>query len=464
MRQAVRRSRSLDVTHGTIWRQLLELCVPVFLSSLFQQSYSLVNTFIVGRFAGKMALAAIQATASLTDLTVGFSVGIGAGCSIIVSQYFGANDDKQVFASVHTAMGLALVGGLAISLLGICISGPMLALMGTPADIYAQSLTYVHVYMAAMVFSIVFNMGAALQRAVGDTRTPSLIVAATCLVNVTLDLVLVVWAGLGVLGAALSTACSLAVGAAVTLVILTRAQGPWRLYPRRIHIDAKLASDMLRCGLPLGLQSSAYSVSNIILQSSINSFGSNAIAAWGLACRIDSVVWLVSDALGTSVTTFAAQNFGAGNRRRMRKGLHTSLALTAAVIGGISATLFTLAAPLSGLFITDTNVTSMTTQMIAYISPFYVLYSLMDNISGTIRGTGESLRPMLLTVLGTCVFRMFWLFAFVPSHHSIDTVLTSYPVTWLLTGILIFIYYRYGHWAERSKARERAHLAGHATA
>jgi putative MATE family efflux protein len=419
---------------------------------------------VVGRFAGKVALAAIQATASLTDLAVGFSVGVGAGCSIIVSQYFGAGNDKQVSASVHTAMGIACIGGLAISFLGLAASGPMLTLMGTPADIYAQSLSYVRIYMVAMVFSIIFNMGAALQRAVGDTRTPSIIVAATCLVNVVLDLVLVAWAGLGVFGAALSTACSLAVGAIVTIVVLSHAKGPWHLYLRRIRIDVHLASDMLKCGLPLGLQSSAYSVSNIILQSSINSFGSDAIAAWGLACRLDAVVWLVSDALGTSVTTFAAQNFGADERKRMRKGLHTSLILTAVVIGGISVALLTLATPLASLFVTDDQVISMTTKMLVLISPFYIFYSLMDNVSGTIRGTGESLRPMLLTVLGTCVFRIIWLFAFVPAHHSIEVALTSYPVTWLLTGILMLIYYRHGHWAERSKAREKARLASHATA
>lgn len=225
MSQPRTKDRSLDVTEGVIWRQLLQLCVPIFVSSFFQQAYTLINTFIVGQFAGKAAVGGIQATMALTDLAVGFTVGVGAGCAVICGQYFGAHENERLSASVHTAMSLALVGGLFFSAAGLLAIEPILRLMGTPADLLGESLAYGRCYFGAMVFSLVMNMGAGLLRAVGDSRTPSIIVAIGCVINVSLDMVLVVGLQLEALGCGIATATALAANATMTWVALARAKG-----------------------------------------------------------------------------------------------------------------------------------------------------------------------------------------------------------------------------------------------
>lgn len=452
-------SGSLDVTEGRIDRQLLLLCVPVFFSSFFQEAYSLVNTFVVGQFAGKAALGGIQATAPLVDLAVGFSVGMGTGFAVVCSQYFGARDDERLRASVHTAMTIALVGGLAVSVLGSLLAGPILTLMGTPTDLMGESLDFVRLYFGAMVFSIVYNTGSAVQRSVGDTRSPSIIVASTCVVNIVLDLVFVAGLHMEALGAGLATALSLVWGCVVTLVRLTHVDGPWRLDVRRLGIDPGICRVMLRTGLPLGLQSSCYSVSNIITQSTINSFGSTVVTAFGLCGRIDVIIWMVSEALGVAVTTFSAQNFGARNYERMRRGLRAALCLTALVVGSLSVVLLANVRALAGFFIDDAQIAELTAQVMWYVGPFYVVYSLYDNIAGTIRGAGESLRPMLIVLTGSCLLRIVWQLVIVPLDHTLHMAMLSYPITWVTTGIAFIFYYRFGHWMDHAHERKEANLA-----
>lgn len=453
-------TRSLDVTSGPIARQLFALCWPIFMSSLFQQSYALINTLIVGRFGGKAALGGIQATMGLLDLAIGFSVGVGAGCAVIAGQYFGAGEKNKLSVSVHTAMTLAILGGAGVSVLGVLIVRPCLQLMGTPPELMAESIAFGRVYFGALMFSLVYNMGAALLRAIGDSRTPSVIIGISCGANVAFDLVFVAWLKLEALGAGIATALALALAAALTLHTLTRAQGPWQLHLHQLRIDPAICKLMIKTGLPLGIQSSVYSVSNIIAQSVVNSFGANTVTAWGLSGRIDGIIWMLTEALGVAVTTFSAQNFGARNYERMRRGLHTSLVITIALVGSMSVLLVTCIEPLAWLFVQDTEICSTTAYIVRFIGPFYVCYSIMDNISGIIRGSGESLRPMILTIVGTCIFRVIWLLAFVPFHHKLEMVLVSYPITWILTATLFFLYYHFGHWLIRGQHKNEA-LLGH---
>ena len=450
---------SLDVTRGVIWKQLLMLCVPVFFSSFFQEAYSLINTFVVGQFAGKAALGGIQATSPLVDLAVGFSVGMGTGFAVVCSQYFGAHDEERLSASVHTAMTIALVGGLAVSVLGSLFAGPILTLMGTPADLMGESLAFVRIYFGAMVFSIVYNTGSAVQRSVGDTRSPSIIVASTCVVNIVLDAVFVIGFHMEAAGAGLATALSLVWGCAVTLVRLTHVDGPWRLDLRRLRIDPGICRVMIRTGLPLGLQASCYSVSNIITQSTINSFGSTVVTAFGLCGRIDAIIWMVSEALGVAVTTFSAQNFGARDYARMRRGLKTAMCLTALVIGSLSVVFLANVRAIAGFFIDDAQIADLTAQVMWYVGPFYVVYSLYDNIGGTIRGAGESLRPMLIVLTGSCLLRIVWQLAVVPLDHTLHMAMLSYPITWITTGVAFIFYYRFGHWLDHAKDHKAANLA-----
>lgn len=449
---------SLDVTQGTIWKQLLRLFFPVFLSSFFQQAYSLVNTWVIGHYASTLALGGIQATQSLVDLVVGFSIGVGTGCAIICGQQFGAGQHERLKTSVRTAMAIAVIGGLALSAICLILLEPMLRLMQTPENLMGESLAFSRFYLGALVFSIVFNMGSAIQRSVGDTRTPAIIVAATCVVNVVLDFVFIAGMRMEAGGAGLSTALSLLFGAVVTTVKLMRVKGPWRLELRRPALDAHTAKVMIITGLPLGLQSSAYSISNIIVQATINSFDVTAIVtAWGLSGRIDGVVWMITDALGVSVTTFAAQNFGAHDQGRIRSGLKTSLLLALIIVGGAGGAVSVFAPQLAAFFVEDAEIGAYAVHMIYFIAPFYVLFSCMENISGTIRGCGESVMPMIITMTGTCLLRIAWLIVVVPQLGTLDSVLIVYPLTYVVTTVAFVMYYRRGHWLRHGeKVRERA--------
>ena len=446
-------SGSIDVTQGVIWRQLLSLCVPIFFASFFQQSYALINTFIVGQFGGKLALGGIQATMSLSELAVGFSVGLGAGCAVITGQFFGSHDDERLSRSIHTAMTIALVMGLGISILGVIFIPQVLVLMETPQDLMWEAVSYSRCYFGAMVFGLLLNMGTALLRAVGDTRASALIIASGCVINVALDLVLVAGMGLEALGCGIATAATLCINCCCVVWRLMRAKGAWRLDLRKLGIDRRIARSMISCGLPLAVQASVYSVSNIIMQSTVNTFGVDAVTGWGLSGRLDAIVWMVTEALGVAITTFSAQNFGARNYERMRQGYHTSLVITVCLVGSMSAFLVVFVEPLARLFIQDAAVTAYTARMVHFIAPFYLFYSIVDNTSGVIRGSGESFRPMLLTILGTCVFRVIWLLVVVPLHHTVETMLLVYPVTWILTAALFVAYHHFGHWLTHAERR-----------
>ena len=446
-------SASIDVTQGVIWRQLLALCVPIFFSSFFQQAYTLINTFIVGQFGGKDALGGIQATTSLTELVVGFCVGLGAGCAVCVGQFFGQGDDERLSRGVHTAMALALWLGVFVSVFGVIFIPHILMMMGTPAELFGESVVYARCYLGAMAFTLMMNMGIALLRAVGDTRGPALITAFSCIVNILLDMIFVVLLRLEALGCGIATALAIAFNCFLIMRRLARADGAWRLDVRRMRIDPDILKGMVSCGLPLGIQSAAYSISNIIVQSTINSFGADAVTGCGLASRLDVFVWLVVEALGVALTTFTAQNFGARNYERMKRGYHTSLVMTIALVGTLSLLLYVFVDPLARIFIADEGVTYYTRLMIHYVAPFYVFYSVVDNASGSIRGSGVSFQPMVLTLFGCCILRIVWLFTVVVTWHTMEMMLLVYPVTWVVTAGMFALYHHFGSWLNKAEVR-----------
>ena len=447
---------AVDVTHGVIWRQLFELCVPIFFSSFFQQAYALINTYIVGQFGGKSALGGIQSTGTLSELCVGFCVGLGAGCAVITGQYFGQRDDERLSRSVHTALCISLVLGVVFSIAGVLFVEPILVFMNTPASLLPEAVAYARIYFGALVFTLVMNMGTALLRAVGDTRGPARIIASGCVLNVGFDLVFVAGFHLEALGCGIATALTITINCSMIVGRMMRASGPWRLEPQKLRIDPAICKSMLSCGMPLGIQSAAYSVSNLLVQVSVNGFGADAATGWGLSSRLDCLIWMVTEALGVAVATFSAQNFGARNYERMRRGYRTGTLMALVVVGAMGAALFAFVEPLSRFFIDDAEVARYTTTMIRYIAPFYAVFSIVENTSGLVRGAGVSLQPMLITLFGTCVLRILWVEFALPLWHVLDCVLIVYPVTWTLAAIMFLAYYRFGGWLGLAKSR-----AGH---
>ena len=443
-------SGAADVTSGVIWRQLLTLCVPIFFSSFFQQAYAFINTYIVGQFGGKNALGGVQCTATLSELCVGFCVGLGAGCAVIAGQYFGQRDDERLSRSVHTAMCLSLLMGVAFSIGGIFFVEPVLVAMNTPSVLLPEAVAYARLYFGAIVFTLMMNMGMALLRAAGDTKGPALIIASGCIFNVVFDLVFVAWLHLEALGCGIATALTIFINCCMMLRRMMLADGPWRLRPSLLRIDTAICKSMVSCGLPLGLQSAAYSISNLLVQISVNGFGADATTGWGLCSRLDCLVWMITEAFGVAVTTFSAQNFGARNYDRMRKGFKIGTVMAVVLVGSTSALLSCFVEPLARFFIDDAEVVRYTTIMIGYIAPFYAVFCIVENTSGLIRGSSVSFEPMMLTLLGTCVFRIVWVEAVLPLWHVLDTLLLVYPVTWTLTAVLFAAYYKFGNWLRRA--------------
>ena len=452
------RSGAIDVTEGVIWQQLLQLAWPIVLASFFQQAYMLVNAFVVGQFSTKDVLGGVQATAAICDLTISFCIGIGAGCAVIAGQFFGAHEDEKLSRAVHTGAAIALILGFVTAIGGQFVIRPVLVTMNTPAELLDEALVYGRWYFATMVFWLFENMCGGMLRAVGDSRTPSIVIGFACLINGLLDLLFVAGFGLGAMGVGMATFLSVGFAAAAMSWRLMSVDGPWQLRPRDIRIDPELVGDMLRCGVPMGFQWSAYGISNVIVQSSMNSFGADVVTAWGLQGRITGLTWMLLESIGTALTTFSAQNFGARNIGRMRRGLRMAFGMSI-VIALVIAAIFQIGIEsIAGLFIADRTIIGLTSHMTRVIAVFYAFYGMTEIYSGMIRGAGESLRPMVITLTGTCLFRIVWLMFLLPFNHTLDMVLWSYPISWMLTALIYVLYYHFGHWLRHAEEHEAALL------
>ena len=438
------------VLTGPIWKQLLIFFFPILLGSFFQQMYNTVDAIIVGQFVGKAALAAVGGSTSvLISFLVNLFTGISSGATVIIAQQFGAQRFDDVKRSVHTAMALTLIAGVAITVIGFLLSRPALLLMGTPDDILEHAVTYMQIYFLGSLASFVYNIGSGILRAVGDTKRPLYFLIAACLTNIVLDIVLVMGLHMGVAGAALATILSQVVAAVLVVLILLKTHLPIQLHFRSICLDSQHLKSILRVGVPSGLQSNMYTISNIALQACVNSFGTNTVAAWTAFGKVDSFFWMILGAFGISITTFVGQNYGAGQYERVRKAVKTCLIMTFAASAGIGLLFCLFDRPLLSLFTTDLEVLEIGVHILRMTSPFYVCFVCIEILSGTIRGCGNSLAPMLLTCFGVCVLRVAWVFFLIPIFPVFDMVVISYPVSWIITSALFILYYRKANWMKR---------------
>lgn len=435
------------ITEGVIWKQLLLFFFPILFGTFFQQLYNTTDAVIVGNFVGKEALASVGGpSATIINLLVGFFVGLSSGATVIISHYYGAKDERRVGDAVHTAIALSLAGGAIVMAIGIAISRICLEAMHTPADILELSLAYMRIYFAGTIPSMVYNMGAGILRAVGDSKRPLYFLIASCFLNIILDLLFVVALHLGVMGVAIATVLSQTISALMTVIALLRTQDCYALVLSKIRFHRQLFWNIIRIGLPAGTQSAMYAISNLLIQSSINSFGTDTVAAWTAYGKLDGMFWMIMGAYGVSVTTFAGQNFGAGKLDRIRKSVRVCLGLAAATSLLLSFVVIRFSGTLLLLFTQDRTVISICQGMIRVISPAYITYICIEILSGVCRGCGDALAPMLLTCFGVCVLRIVWIFTAVPLRHEVATVAFSYPLTWTITSLLFIVYYKKGGW------------------
>lgn len=440
-----------SITEGVIWKQLLIFFFPILIGTFFQQLYNTVDTIVVGQYVGTNALAAVGTTGTLINLLVGFFVGVSSGATVIISQFFGAGDAKNVSRAVHTSMALALAGGLIIMVFGLLTARPSLELLGVPEEIMDDALTYVNVYYCGIIASMIYNVGTGVLRAIGDSRMPLYVLIVCCLVNIVLDLLFVLAFHWDVFGVAFATVLSQVVSAVLIMVRLMLTRESYRVELKKIRFDRSILKNVIRIGLPAGAQSVLYSVSNLVVQASINSFGTDAIASWAAIGKIDGFIWMVMSAFGIAITTFVGQNFGAMKYDRVKKSIRVCLGMSLGTTIVLSILLLTFMEPLLRFFTGDETVIEIGQNFFWVLAPSYFTYVFIEILSGAIRGAGESFQPMLITCFGVCGLRILWLalVGLVPAMHSMQMVAMNYPITWVIAAVVFIIYYLRMNWLRR---------------
>lgn len=436
------------ITEGVIWQQLLIFFFPMLFGTFFQQLYNTADAVVVGRFVSKEALSAVGGTTgTLINLFVGFFVGISTGATIIISQYYGGNDKKEVSKAVHTAIALAITGGAVIMVVGIVGAPIALHWMGTPDNILPHSLTYIRIYFGGMIANLLYNMGSGILRAIGDSKRPLYFLIVSCFVNIILDVVFVVAFHWGVMGVAVATVISQICSAILVCITLIKTNDIYKLSIKNIRFHGDMLKRIIRVGLPAGLQSLMYSSSNVIIQSNMNQFGTDTIAAWTAYGKIDGIFWMTMNSFGISVTTFSGQNYGAGKYDRVKKGMRQCLLIAMVVAICLSSVLYFGGAYVYRLFTDEVEVIEIGLVILRFLAPTFITYVSIEILSGTLRGMGSTFIPMIITCLGICLLRMIWVFIAVPVWPDMKAVIFSYPLTWVTTSILFILYYR--HYVKR---------------
>lgn len=436
-------SKNLNLTKGKIWKVLLRFILPIFFGTLFQSLYNTIDAIIVGKFAGKEAVAAIESVLNFHRLPISFFVGLSSGATIIISQYFGASRKEDVSKASHTGILFAMLGGLLLSILSCIFSPFFIKLIKVPEEIFYQAQSYTIICFIGIVGSMTYNIGSGILRALGDSKTPFYILIVSNILNIVLDLILVIVFKLGVVGVGVATLISEIVSAILIFIMLIKTNLDCKIYIKKLHFHKKYIKEIFRLGLPIGIQSVLYPISNTIIQSNINVFGIDSIAAWSISGKLDFLIWTVSDAFSIAVSTFVAQNYGAEKHQRARDSIKVALFMSIAVIFMISFTLYFYNKPLSYFLIDDKEIVDLTSEVIHIIAPFYFMYVIGDVLSGAIKGIGNTLHPMIINIFGICVCRILWIFLIVPLNPTFFMVLYGFIVSWIITALIYIIYIVY---------------------
>ena len=437
----------MDMTTGALLHKVLMFSLPLVLTSILQLLYNAADVIVVGRFAGPQSLAAVSSTGALINLLVNIFMGLSVGSSVVIARAYGAGDVREVQQSVHTSITVAGIAGVGVGILGFFASRPMLQLMNSPENVIDLAALYMRIFFLGMPFNMLYNFGAAILRAVGDTRRPLYFLTASGLVNVLLNLLLVIVFRLDVAGVAIATVVSQLISAVLVLGCLLRSEGSIRLDPRSLRIHREPLIHIVRVGLPAGLQGSLFSISNVLIQSSVNSFGSIAMAGNGAAANLEGFVYVAMNAIHQAALTFASQNLGARKLDRVRRNMWVCLA-TVTVIGlSMGLVMLLLGRPLLFLYNDDPEVIRYGLLRMAFILPTYFTCGCMDVIVGQLRGIGYSIMPMIVSLTGACLFRVVWIYTAFAASPTLNTLYISYPISWVLTFAVHLACYLYvsGH-------------------
>lgn len=437
---------NVDLTQGVIWKSLLTFTLPLLFSALLQQLYNTADLLIVGRFAGKEDMAAIGASGAITLLVVALFMGLSTGASVLVAQYYGAKNRKELSKVVHTNFAIAIYGGAVLSVITIIMSPLFLKWIATPAEVMGPATSYLRIVFVGMVPIMLYNMGSAVLRSVGDSVRPFNFLAVSAILNIILDLILVGIFRMGAVGAGIATAVAQSVSGILVAYSLMRTTDIYRLNLKKIRFHKDSMRDIFSIGLPAGISGAMIALSNVIIQGQINVFGAQAIAGAAAANRIDGFVFTSLEAFALAITTFVGQNIGARKSKRLSVGIKTSLLMTMGFVAVVSAILVFFRDAFMGIFSTDQGVIFYGAQMILILAPFYLIFSITEVLSGAIRGSGTSIPVMVITLIGMFIIRIGWIVIAMPMFNSIDIIYWSYPISWIATFIMTVVYFFFGKW------------------
>ncbi|MBQ7006685.1 MAG: MATE family efflux transporter [Oscillospiraceae bacterium] len=451
----MKKTYEMDMIHGPLLPNILRYAFPLMLSGILQLMFNAADVIVVGRFAGSQALAAVGSTGSLINLLINLFVGVSIGTNVLVARYYGARDWDGIQETINTSIITAAVGGVALVFIGFFVSRPLLGLMGTPADVIDHSVLYMRIYFAGMPFFMLYNFGAAILRSVGDTQRPLYFPMIAGVINVILNLILVIVFHMGVAGVAIATVASQVVSCILVMRCLIHNEGAIHVNLGNLTFNKKRMTEMLRIGLPAGFQGMVFSISNVLIQSSVNSFGSIVMAGNTAAANIEGFVYTAMNAFYQTNLSFTSQNYGAKNKERIGKVLLCCLGLVTVVGAVVGNGAYLLGNFLLGFYTTDPQVIVYGMNRLAIISTMYFICGLMDVMVGSIRGLGYAVMPMIVYLMGACAFRVVWIFTVFRMFHTQFSLYISYPISWTITfavHLICFLTVRKKVFAKMDKA------------
>ncbi len=438
------------MTEGVIWKELLLFSVPLLLGNLFQQLYNAVDSVVVGNYIGAQALAAVGSSAPVINLLVSFFMGLSVGAGVIISRYFGARNIESLQDSIHTSLALTTTAGIFMTLFGIIFSPTILRWIGTPADVMSSSVLYLRIYFGGILSVMLYNMGSGILRAVGDSKNPLYFLIISSITNILLDLLFVIVFDMGIAGVGWATLIAQTISAVLTLLLLIKTKQEYKVTIKKIRFHKDKLIEIIRLGLPSGIQNGVVSFSNVIVQSNINAFGSLAMAGCGAYTKIDGFAILPVMSYSMALTTFTGQNMGAKKYDRVKQGARSGIIMSLLTTIAISALLLIFGEQVLSIFSDNPKVISYGLYMMHILAPFYIFLAISHAFNGIIRGAGITTIPMIVMITCWCGLRMTWILASVPIFHDIGVVFMGWPLTWAASALWLFLYYKKGNWMKRS--------------
>lgn len=445
-----------DLTTGVVWKKLVAFFLPIAAGTIIQQLYNAADGLIVGRFVGTNALAAVGgSSAQIINMLVGFFVAMTAGASVVIGQIYGAGRKDDLNCAIGNAVAALGIAGVGLMIVGLLASPGLLRLLNTPEETLEGAALYLRIYFLGVPFVMVLNMESSILRALGDSFHPFLYMVIGCVMNIVLDILFVIGFGWSIAGVAIATVLAQVVNAGLLTLRLARGTEEYRLTLRDLKLKGVYLVNMLRLGIPAGLQSSMYTVSNTIIQVAVNSLGTVVVASWAMSGKTDGLYWAVSSAMGAAITSFIAQNYGAGRMDRVKQCVRQGLIMAFAVTLTVSAGLMLSAIPVLRILTPDEEVVQTTYTIMSYFVPFYITWVLVEVFSAVLRGVGDALVPVLLIGVGICLFRILWILTVFAHFGTLFSLCLSYAVSWTITSIALTVYYKKGGWMKRRRIVDR---------